>query len=69
MMSLRTMPLSARTLTPFEPSPGKGPAVSSGVSATVVPDELPLSVSAELPVQPASVASPRPPAAAGRGGG
>ena len=31
-MSLRTMPESSSTLGPFEPSPGKGPAVSSGTS-------------------------------------
>ena len=30
-MSWRTTPLSARTSGPFEPSPGKGPAVSSGI--------------------------------------
>lgn len=33
VMSLRTTPLSFSTFTPFEPSPGKGPAVSSGISA------------------------------------
>ena len=32
VMSLRTMPLSVSTLTPLEPSPGYGPAVSSGIS-------------------------------------
>ena len=32
VMSLRTMPLSVRTFGPFEPSPGNGPAVSSGIS-------------------------------------
>src|SRR5262245_43002051 len=31
-MSWRTTPLSVRTLTPFEPSPGYGPAVASGLS-------------------------------------
>ncbi len=31
-MSLRTMPLWVSTLTPFEPSPGYGPAVSSGIA-------------------------------------
>src|SRR6478736_4599750 len=30
--SLRTTPDSVSTLTPFEPSPGYGPAVSSGIS-------------------------------------
>src|SRR3954452_24342749 len=33
-MSLRTMPLWVNTLGPFEPSPGYGPAVSSGISPT-----------------------------------
>ena len=32
VMSLRTMPLSVSTLTPFEPSAGNGPPVSSGIS-------------------------------------
>jgi hypothetical protein len=38
-MSLRTMPLCSRTSGPLEPSPGYGPAVSSGISpvAVVVP--------------------------------
>src|SRR3954454_5608417 len=35
-MSLRTMSLSVSTLGPLEPSPGYGPAVSSGISATCV---------------------------------
>jgi hypothetical protein len=39
LMSLRTTPLSFRTFTPFEPSPGKGPAVSSGISAHAADDE------------------------------
>lgn len=34
--SLRTTPLSARTSGPFVPSPGNGPAVSSGIAAPVV---------------------------------
>src|SRR6478609_5642531 len=40
-MSMRTTPLSDRTSGPFEPSPGNGPAVSSGISVThsAVPDE------------------------------
>ncbi len=33
-MSLRTMPESSSTFTPFEPSPGYGPPVSSGTSLT-----------------------------------
>ena len=32
VMSLRTMPLSVSTLTPFDPSAGNGPPVSSGIS-------------------------------------
>ena len=32
-MSWRTTPLWSRTSGPLEPSPGKGPAVSSGISA------------------------------------
>src|SRR5687767_9922852 len=32
-MSLRTMPDSSSTSGPFEPSPGYGPAVSSGISS------------------------------------
>ncbi len=45
-MSLRTIPLCSRTSGPFEPSPGYGPAVSSGISpvavdpADVAADEL-----------------------------
>jgi hypothetical protein len=35
-MSRRTTPLSARTFGPLEPSPGYGPAVSSGISEVVV---------------------------------
>src|SRR5215218_9885523 len=31
-ISLRTMPLSDSTFGPFDPSPGYGPAVSSGIS-------------------------------------
>src|SRR6476620_231244 len=36
-MSLRTTPLSDRTSGPFEPSPGNGPAVSSGISVAPEP--------------------------------
>lgn len=32
--SLRTMPVCCSTSGPFEPSPGYGPAVSSGISAS-----------------------------------
>src|SRR5918995_1406822 len=49
VMSLRTMPVSVRTLTPLEPSPGYGPAVSSGISVPV--DDVTVSDSA--PVEPA----------------
>jgi len=41
-MSLRTMPGWVNTLGPLEPSPGYGPAVSSGISSqveVVVPDD------------------------------
>ena len=36
VMSLRTMPLSVSTFTPLLPSPGYGPAVSSGIAAHAV---------------------------------
>lgn len=52
-MSLRTMPLMLSAFTPFEPSPGNGPAVSSGIAA-----EAPAAL--ELPVE----AEPEPPHAA-----
>ncbi len=42
-MSLRTMPSSLNTSIPFEPSPGNGPAVSSGIvehEAAVAADEV-----------------------------
>ncbi len=35
--SLRTIPLCVRTLGPFEPSPGKGPAVSVGMVSQLTP--------------------------------
>jgi len=35
-MSLRTTPLSVSALGPLEPSPGYGPAVSSGISSAAV---------------------------------
>jgi hypothetical protein len=38
-MSPRTTPESSSTLGPFEPSPGKGPPVSSGTSERSPPDE------------------------------
>jgi hypothetical protein len=39
-MSLRTTPDSASASGPFEPSPGNGPAVSSGISAHAVSAEV-----------------------------
>ena len=40
-MSLRTTPHCVSTLAPFDPSPGYGPAVSSGVSVSVpLPDAV-----------------------------
>ena len=36
VMSVRTTPLSASAFGPFEPSPGYGPAVSSGISLVLV---------------------------------
>jgi hypothetical protein len=52
VMSLRTTPLSASTSTPLEPSPGKGPAVSSGISSLPGP-----TVALELPDDPVVVPS------------
>src|SRR6476619_3489441 len=73
-MSSRTMPLWVSTFGPFEPSPGYGPAVSSGISAVGVPVLLDLTevevvvvvVVADVevvdPLQAAtSAASPPPP--------
>jgi len=50
VMSLRTMPVSVRTLTPLEPSPGYGPAVSSGISVPV--DDVTVSDSAPVESAP-----------------
>jgi hypothetical protein len=52
VMSLRTMPVSVSTLTPLEPSPGYGPAVSSGISVPVdvtVSDSAPVEPPPEVP--------------------
>ena len=56
-MSLRTMPLSVSTFGPFEPSPGKGPFVSSGMTshsaaAVVAPavEVPPAKVDPEVPI-------------------
>ena len=38
-MSLRTIPLWSSTFGPFDPSPGYGPAVSSGISPVDVDDD------------------------------
>ena len=70
-MSLRTTPLSVRTLGPFEPSPGYGPAVSWGIrllQVLPVPPVVtpPVSLGAALLSQPRSgrAASPTPSRAA-----
>ena len=57
VMSLRTMPLSVSTLTPLEPSAGKGPAVSSGISAVSAEPAVSAAVvvSAEVVAAPAEV--------------
>src|SRR5512141_3009586 len=39
-MSLRTMPVSDSTSTPLDPSPGKGPAVSSGITCSAAAEVL-----------------------------
>jgi hypothetical protein len=39
-MSLRTIPDCSSTFTPLEPSPGYGPAVSSGISPADVDPEV-----------------------------
>ena len=57
-MSLRTMPDSARALGPLEPSPGYGPAVSVGISATVAAAAVP--VPALRSTAPPTVAAPAP---------
>ena len=57
VMSWRTTPLSVRTFGPFEPSPGYGPAVSSGISlALAVPAD-----SDDEPPHATSTAEPKPP--------
>src|SRR5215210_6424269 len=50
VMSRRTTPLSVRTFGPLEPSPGYGPAVSSGISAVV--SLLVVVVDADVEVDP-----------------
>ena len=66
VMSVRTIPLSVRTLTPFDPSAGYGPAVSSGTSATdASPEDVVVAVAVDAPdvVAPAAPPSPEPQAA------
>ena len=56
LMSLRTAPVSGSTFGPFEPSPGNGPAVSSGTLAahTAPPPVVPVPV-VPVPVVPVVV--------------
>ncbi len=49
-MSARTMPLWARTFGPFEPSPGNGPAVSSGMTAQSAATAEPVAAATAEPV-------------------
>ena len=60
VMSWRTTPLSVSTLGPLEPSPGYGPAVSSGISPAAVTRARSARSSADPP-QAASRAAPAPP--------
>ena len=67
-MSLRTIPLCSRTSGPLDPSPGYGPAVSSGISpdAAAADDEDDDEVPELLELEPApqaarpTVAAPMP---------
>src|SRR3954454_9762150 len=63
-MSRRTMPLCSSTSGPLEPSPGNGPAVSSGISpgAGVADDDAADDAADDvgLPVPTAQAARPRP---------
>ena len=57
------MPLSARASGPLDPSPGKGPAVSSGISVDGGPDDVSGVVEANAPPLRASsptLATPAP---------
>ncbi|HEU4896598.1 MAG TPA: hypothetical protein VFX88_03375 [Actinomycetota bacterium] len=65
-MSLRTIPESSSTLGPFDPSPGNGPAVSSGTTARSPPpaDEEEVVAPEPEPVAPAEPPAPDPPQAA-----
>jgi hypothetical protein len=72
VMSSRTTPLSVRTFGPLDPSPGNGPAVSSGISDVVPADDsvsedvavpdAPVVVSPSEPPQAATMTEPTPPA-------
>ena len=68
LMSLRTIPLSVRTLTPLLPSPGNGPPVSCGISvvaASIGTVVVGVDAAARRVVtisDPATAASPAPPA-------
>ncbi|WP_367616046.1 hypothetical protein [Phycicoccus avicenniae] len=69
VMSERTTPDCSRTSAPFEPSPGYGPAVSSGISTRSVaasPDVLPAAGVAAAddpdPLEAAPHAASAPPA-------
>src|SRR5213076_2148282 len=55
-MSRRTIPLWVSTLGPFDPSPGKGPAVSSGMGVAVSPAAVAGVVAAVVAVVAAVVA-------------
>jgi hypothetical protein len=49
-MSLRTIPLCASTSGPLDPSPGQGPAVSSGISPLAVAPAADDELAEELPL-------------------
>ena len=74
VMSARTIPLSERTSGPLEPSPGNGPAVSSGMTpqtppaAADVPPAPPVVVEPETrsSAQPAMASNPVIPASRNR---
>jgi hypothetical protein len=60
-MSLRTTPSSPRTLGPFEPSAGKGPAVSAGVvfaqAVSAVPPDASVDFAVNVVVVPVAFLS------------
>ena len=59
-ISLRTTPLSARMFGPFEPSPGNGPAVSSGTSAQLAAVASVAAIPALSPPGPQPTSGNRP---------